>query len=128
MKIVTIVSPDKLTPSMFVDFYQAKNPYKEVIAVDINSLFSTEAQNQIVKDIVKYIEKNDKSDTTDIIIKYKIKINTEVILTDDIMNYSGYVLKFDIFSTHPEIVKAKDLEFIKALTADWLENIERLEK
>ena len=126
MKIITLISPDKLTKSMFTDFYRAKNPNKVVIVLDINILFSLDMQEKIVNDCIKYVQDNGKENSTDIIVKYKVKNKPDTTINSSIEEISDYILKFDIFSTHPEIVKESDPNYAAELIKDWEESIEKL--
>jgi hypothetical protein len=123
LKIFTIVSPDKLTQSMFIDYYRSQYVNKEVIPMDLNSLLSVDAQERGIQSAIETIESTRTNlDLVDIIIKYKIKNKTQVIVPDHIMSISDDVLKFDIYSAHPEVLKASDKESIEAFNTGWLEH------
>ena len=111
---------------MFSDYYKSVNTDKEVVILDVNSLFSLDTQMNIVSDAVEFIKDNGKEDYTNILIKYKVKASWKATLMEELDNLSTYIIKFDLFSTHPEVLKGSDSEELKILTENWEERIERL--
>jgi hypothetical protein len=115
--IITIVSSDKLTLSMFSDFF--KSLYSsDVKIVDLNCLYS---EDVISSKMEEFLEINSKG--RDVLIKYKIKIQTKeipLIITDK----SDQVFKFDIYSTEPEVIKGSHSD-IDSMLNRWKMNIEK---
>ena len=104
MKIITVVSPDKLSMTMFCSFYESIYVGDRLCGIlDINCLFSKETQGLKTKE---FIELNRNADF--IIIKYKVKSNTKLSLPLEIENNSDYIVKFDMFSNHPDLIKDAD--------------------
>lgn len=128
MKIITIVSPDKITQSMFTQFYKTTNSDKTVIVLEISSLFSPEVQEIALSEAIEYTKKHNKENTTDILIKYKAKAKTCILSNERITDLSDYIIKFDLFSTHPEVLKESEVDYLKELLLNWGEYVERLNK
>jgi hypothetical protein len=119
VKIITVISPDKLSMSMFCDFYKTIYIGDDIYKVlDMSCLNTPQTQELIVKD---FIEIN--KDLRNAIIKYKIKPKTKLdVLPKVITEVSQYIIRFDMFSTHPEIVKDFDGSG-KEIIDRWLANI-----
>jgi len=104
MRIITVISPDKLSMTMFCSFYESIYVGDRLCGIlDINCLFSKETQDLKTKE---FIELNRNADF--IIIKYKIKGNTKLSLPFEIEINSDYIIKFDMFSNHPDLIKDAD--------------------
>lgn len=118
MKIITIISPDKLSMSMFCDFYKSiyVGGYSLEI-IDLNCIFSKEILNIKFNEFIDLHKKIDN-----VIIKYKTKSRSVISLPSDIERCSNYIIKFDIFSTYPEILKDYDDQG-KLITERWNTNI-----
>ena len=122
MRVITVISPDKLSLSMFCDFYRSvfigDNLYK---ILDMNCLNSIKAQNLIVQDFFR----NNK-DLSETIVKYKIKSQTKLQIPESLEIVSNYIIKFDIFSTHPELTKDSDGKG-KDIIERWTKNISKMD-
>ena len=121
--IITLISPDKLTLSMFSNFFRtiySKNTI--VIEQDINCLFSEDYQENLIKDIKENIQESETY-----IVKYKTKYNLKKSIPQSIIDSSDYVLKFDIYSTKPEILKVLDSVWFESVLSRWFTNIEKLD-
>jgi hypothetical protein len=104
MKIITVISPDKLSMTMFCDYYRTVfigERSSEIL--DINCILSKSMQGYKIKE---FIDINKNSDF--IIIKYKIKPKTVLSLPPEIEQFSNYIVQFDMFSNHPNLVKDED--------------------
>ena len=132
MTIFTAVSSDKITHGMFVDYYRTVAD-KEVIVLEINSLFSSDTQITALKEAEDYITEHGKEDKAVILIKYRVKAlrakaGSTSVINETILMKSNYVLKFDMFSTHPEVLKSPDAEALSTLLSGWEAHVERLNK
>jgi hypothetical protein len=118
--ILTLVSSDKLTLAMFSDFYKRiYSPYIKM--VDINCLYSRQIVDSSLKDVRALSLKG-----KDILIKFKIKINT-IDITPSIVENSDTIIKFDLFSMEPIIVK-HSMTDIESIIDRWKKNINFLNK
>ena len=106
-RIITIVSPDKITPSMFKDFYEKIYGDNKIVLVrDINFLYSKPIQEAMFSSSLKEADEKGLS----LIIKYSIKPNTDLskyLIPMCFLDSSDLVIKFDMFSTKPEVIKDK---------------------
>jgi hypothetical protein len=127
MKVITVVSPDKITQSMFADFYKASNQSTSVvITLEINSLFSPEVQNHALSEAIDHIKGKANEDSAIILIKYRTKAKSNILINKDIEDASNTVIKFDLFSTHPEILKEPEVDSLKDFFQVWREHIDML--
>jgi hypothetical protein len=118
--IITIASSDKLTLSMFSDFY--KNIYSpDIKIVDLICLYSPEVISSKMEEFVEIAAKG-----RDVLIKYKIKTQTKDY-PPIILEKSDILIKFDIFSTEPEIIKGFN-PTTESLLNRWKMNIEKFNK
>ena len=128
MKIYVIVSPDKLSMSMFSDYLKTILGNFNVELFDINHLNSNEIKDSIIQ---SYADKF--KDTKSILIaKYKIKSNTQVsdlsvILPEKVQKLSDYIIRFDLFSQQPIVVKDSD-NTLPGLVDRYLVNLKKFEK
>lgn len=115
--IITIASSDKLTLAMFGDFY--KSLYSsDIKMVDLNCLYSGGILTTKIKEFLEIGKKG-----RDVLIRYKMKTQTKEIHQVLIEN-SDLLIKFDIFSTEPEIIK--DCGPNTPIIIDrWKKNIEK---
>ena len=121
--ILTIISPDKTSLSMFLDFYKTIYDCDVKIFI-LNSLFSQEVIEQKVEEALK-VDKD--SDDLKFII-YKTKPQTKIV-PESVLKASLAVIKFDIYSYTPEIIKNEDQENkIKSILDRWNTNMERMNK
>jgi hypothetical protein len=123
MKVVTVISPDKLSMTMFCDFYKFIYAGDGSLSVlDINCLFSREVQDAKT---IEFIKANKNSEN--ILIKYKTRLKTVLSLPPEIENNSDYIVKFDMFSNHPELLKDKD-EKGKAMIERYILNVANMNR
>ena len=107
---------------MFCDFYKSVFIGDGLYNVlDMNCLNSLKAQELIVQDFFK----NNK-DLNEVIIKYKIKSQTKLQIPKALELISNYIVKFDIFSTHPELTKDSDGKG-KDIIERWIKNISKMD-
>jgi len=116
--IFTIVSPDKLSLSMFTDFFK-RNVDGNVSVGEIISLYSQEMQERIMDDFLN------RSPETNVLIRYKTKRATKVeSIPEKLFNGSDYVVKFDLYSMEPEILKEKQQD-LGPLLDKWKQDVEK---
>jgi len=122
--IITLLSPDKLTPSMFCDFVSHTYLKNQNVSIkETNNLYDIDYQEKVYKSL------EDLRNQVNVLIKYKIKHNTPIeSLPNIVFEISDYVLKFDIFSTHPEIIKDNDSAYFKGVCDHWEEAVEKMDK
>ncbi len=119
-KILTIASSDKMTISMFYDFY--KSIYSsDIKAVDLNCLYSSEVISSKIMELLDLSQRG-----RDILIRYKTKVQTKII-DPLVIEKSDLVIKFDIFSTEPEVIKGLNPS-TEAIISRWKTNIEKFNK
>jgi hypothetical protein len=122
MKIITIVSPDKLSMTMFHDFYKSVYVGDDTLKIlDLNCIFSKEAIDLKVKGFIESY-----GDYSHGIIKFKTKIKTVMNLSPELDKHSDYIIKFDIFSSHPDLIKDSDGEG-KNIVERWNQNILKID-
>lgn len=122
--ILTIASPDKITISMFIDFF--KSLYDSSVKIsDLNCLYSKEVIQKRLSLITELDKKLLNRDKEIIIVYYKMKPQTKEIYPM-IIDSSDFVIKFDTYSTHPEIIKEKFPEIIKPIMDRWVMNIKKM--
>jgi len=115
--VITIASSDKLTLSMFSDFY--KTLYSpDIRLIDLSCLYSEDILEAKINEISEMAKSG-----RDIFIKYKMKPQTKVIPTL-LIDKSDLLVKFDIFSTVPEVIKDFGPETENLLNR-WKMNIEK---
>lgn len=122
--ILTIASPDKITISMFVDFYRSL--YDSSVQVyDLNCLYSEE----VIKERVKFITELNKNlrnkDQEIILVYYKMKSQTKNI-PQILIESSDFLIKFDTYSTYPEMIKNEYPDIIGPVMDRWVMNIKKL--
>ena len=121
MKILTVISPDKLSMSMFCDFYSSIYVGEDTLKIiDLNCIFSKEAISSKVQELIDSCK-----DYSHGIIKFKTKVQTVLVISPEIEKYSDYIIKFDMFSSHPDILKDTDGKG-KLIVERWNNNIIKL--
>jgi hypothetical protein len=120
MKICTVISPDKLSMSMFYDFLRSFGG--SVKAVDFNCLNTKSMQQAMFEELVNNYKSEDL-----ILIKYKIKPQTVLNLPQIVKEKSHYIIKFDMFSTHPELIKDADGKG-KNIIEEWVVNVTKMDQ
>jgi len=115
--ITTIASSDKLTLSMFSDFY--KTLYSpDMRLIDLSCLYSEDILKTKLNEISEMANSG-----RDIFIKFKMKPQTKVI-PPLLIEKSDLLIKFDIYSTVPEVIKDFGPETENLLNR-WKMNIEK---
>jgi hypothetical protein len=122
--ILTIISPDKLTLAMFSKFFRTwYSTNTVVIEQDINCLFSDDYQTSLITSLRKNIK-----ETEALLIRYKSKYNVNKVTPSAILDNSDYVIKFDLYSVKPEILKVLDSTWFDTVLNNWNLNLEKLTK
>jgi len=121
--IITLVSPDKLTLSMFADFY--KSCFCSTVEIlDLNNLYSREAQDQFMDELLRR-----DNDRAAFLIKYKTKKSPEEIqVPESLVEGSSYMLTFEMLSMEPGIIRQAKPEYLEEVLKRWKMNIERMDK
>lgn len=120
--IITIVSPDKISLSMFCDFYQSiyLNGVKSDI-VDLGCLFDKEYQQRMYEGYKK------EFDDGVLLIKYKIKFNTKIEgLPEAVTKLSDHAIRFDLYSFEPLIMASVDQTYLLPILDRYRLNIKKL--
>jgi len=111
---------------MFIDFYEKLyGDNKLVLVRDINFLYSKPVQENIFVDSLREAKQKGLS----LIIKYTIKSNTDLakyMIPMCFLDNSDLVIKFDMFSSKPEIIK--DKQGSTHLLERWEANISALDR
>jgi len=125
--IITVLSKDKISLSMFVDFY--KTLYDSSVEVlDLNTLISSDMLDSIVRNAIGTNLDRATSESAAFLIKLKTKKSMTVEeLPTEIKLKSDYIVQFDLFSTKPEVLKDRDGKFAPILER-WEANIEKMNK
>jgi len=125
--IITVLSKDKISLSMFVDFY--KTLYDSSAEVlDLNTLISSDMLDSIVRNAIGTNLDRATSESAAFLIKLKTKKSMTVEeLPTEIKFKSDYIVQFDLFSTKPEVLKDRDGKFAPILER-WEANIEKMNK
>jgi hypothetical protein len=112
--IISIVSKDKT-------LYDSN---AEVL--DLNSLTSRDVLDTIVKEAAgRYFEKKSTGQAS-LLIKLKTKKDVTLEeLPQEMVRISFYIIKFDLFSTKPEILKDRDGK-LQPIIERWEMNIKKL--
>lgn len=110
---------------MFVDFYKTLYDSNAEV-LDLNSLTSRDVLDTIVKEAVgRYFEKKSTGQTS-LLIKLKTKKDVTLEeLPQEMARTSFYIIKFDLFSTKPEILKDTDNK-LHPIIERWEMNIKKL--
>ena len=119
--IITVASSDKLTLAMFSDFFKSLFS-SDVKIVDLTCLYSPEILEAKVLELASISTKSGR----DILIKYKTKPQTKE-LSSVLLDSSDVVIKFDLYSTEPEVIKMKDPGSSHIIDR-WKKNIELFNK
>ena len=124
--ILLIESPDKLSLSMFSDFYQTVVHQAELY--DMNALHSTEALKASFNDLYKAEDAEQENRDVHRLIKYKTKRGLSKPIPENITEAVDYHIRFDMYSTHLEFEKYLDEAFMKRIEEKWAKNIEKMNK
>lgn len=119
--IITILSPDKVSLSMFNDFLN--KAYSNQHTLDLNYLFGKDFINQALKDVY---ENHDKDKFC--LVKLKTLVNTPISegILSILKEHSDFIIKFDIYSNTPELLCSTDDSLIKPILDKWADNISSL--
>jgi hypothetical protein len=121
MKTITVISSDKLSMTMFCDYYKAVFVGERSLeTLDINCILSKSMQGAKIRD---FIDINKDSDF--IIIKYKTKPKTVLSLPSEVEQFSDYIVQFDMFSSHPNLLKDGD-DKGKDIVDRYIRNISKM--
>jgi hypothetical protein len=124
--VLTLVSTDKVSLSMFVDFYKTLYD-SDARVIDLNNVISSEMLNSIVKNAIGINIQRATSKTSAVIIKLKTKKDmTLEELPPEIERNSTYIIRFGLFSTTPEVLKDRPGDFGPVLQR-WDANIKKLD-
>jgi hypothetical protein len=124
--LITIVSKDKLSLSMFIDFFRSLYD-SDVALLDLNINTSTEMLNSLTSNFIDHHAKRVSAEQAWCIIKLK----TRGPLTFDrlpleIAQKSSYIIQFDLFSSKPELLKDLDGK-LKPILDRWEANIKKFD-
>jgi hypothetical protein len=131
--VITVISPDKLTLSMFVDFYKTLYSVgKQTEVLPMNILFG-DAQKEGTVRTIKDLHDPDKHDIF-VTIKTKflkqrpdgdISSYYKKSAPDSLVAISDYIIAFDIYSTSPIIIKGSNSK-LPSILERWENNINKL--
>ena len=121
LSIYTVISPDKLSMSMFSDFFQSVIGGMTKI-IDINCLTSKSIQESIFEEAQLNLK-----NISNILVRYKTKHKTVIDLPVKISENSNCIIKFDLFSTHPEVIK-DTTTVAKALLERWVVKVSQMDE
>lgn len=123
--ILTVVSPDKLSLSMFMDFYT--KIYAKLRIVDLNNLYS---DDMIRSMLMEARDKTKDLENISCLVKFKTKPNTPPSLSvpDPVLNLSDFVIRFSLYSNTPEVRKSVSPEILDPVIERWNKNIELMDK
>jgi len=122
--VVIVASPDKLSISMFCDFlkktYGSYNP--SFVMKDVSCLYSSDIQESLIKRVIE-----EAGDDSIAVIRYYIKKKTDLKKVSPLIwDKSDYLIKFDIYSNTPELLKVPSEPYFANLLDNWKENIKKL--
>lgn len=119
--VITLFSPDKLSLSMFTDYY--KTLYDgSIVPLDINGFYSGDIQENLFKMAIE------KSPNRSIIVRYKAyKKSTPQTIPLAITEGSTYVIQFDLFSTVPVVLKGEGDPILQGILDRWERNIKKFD-
>jgi hypothetical protein len=126
--VVTVISSNKITLNMFIDFYRYLYAQgKNIEFVPINILFSEEKKKSIIdsigcdkyKDSVVFVPIKVPAKTRE------IKDTYESVLPSSLYNISDMVVAFECNSTTPIQIKG-DTDTLTGIFGRWEQNITKL--
>lgn len=122
--LITLISPDKTSMAMFVDFYMQLYD-RDAKVFDTNSLFSGDIREKFFKALKEQNLEEKKKRTY--IVKFFTKPQTDIdqLIGEGCREMSDLIIRFDMFSTHPELIKDNP-EISKNMMDRWEKNIKML--
>lgn len=132
--ILTLISPDKLTLSMFIDFYKTLySGGRKSYLIPMNSGLSLVAKEKIIEDVKEnYSPDNDLiffsvKTTRDIhnINEPDLKQHYMKYLTTELEEISSYIVAFDIYSVTPVMLKDRYND-LPNIIQRWESNLKKL--
>ena len=122
--ILTLISPDKLTLAMFSKYFKEQYSFNSIIVEkELSYLFSDVYQASFIKNL-----KDSKNEQEIILLSYKTKISIKKLIPQDIFDYSDYIIKFDMYSTTPELLKVLDSSWFETVLNGWNLYLDKLSK
>ena len=115
--VLCVVSPDMVSMSMFLDFYRQRIiPGLPSVIHDMDCLLSRDRQSELFSIAYGNAGKHES-----ILVRYRIRKNTQLQLPDELEHACHYIIKFDIFSSHPEVIKdSGDLDEVLKAWEVWV--------
>jgi len=132
--IITLISPDKLTLSMFIDFYRTLYlDGRELSLIPINYNLSLATKKSIIDSVKEKYNSDKDLILFSIKIPYDVKGIKEPELSQHYAKYypleleiiSTYIVAFDIYSVTPVIIKDRIGNFID-IVKRWESNLKKL--
>jgi hypothetical protein len=121
--VITLVSEDKVSLSMFLDFYRTLYD-SGVEVLDLNSLVGGDVINQIVRTFIGTHLNRSASDCAAVIIKVKTKKDTGLEnLPEEVQRKSDYILKFIPTQARPEALKSKNPALFDSILDRYAANL-----
>jgi hypothetical protein len=120
--IFTIISPDKISLSMFCDFYRSiyLNGVKNEV-IDLGYLYDATYQQHA------YDSYKEQFKDGVVLVKYKIKSFTKLeTLPEAVIKLSDHVIRFDLYSYEPIVVSSVDQNFLDAVLDRFRLNVKKL--
>jgi len=124
--LITVVSKDKLSLSMFIDFFKSLYD-SDVALLDLNINTSTEMLNSLTTSFIERHSKRIIAEQAWCIIKLKTRGPLTIdSLPQEIAQNSSYIIQFDLFSAKPALLKDCDGK-IKPILDRWEANIKKFD-
>lgn len=123
MKIITVVSPDRISLNMFQN-YMTREYYKgdNISTLGLNSLISEQKRNEIINTVSE-----GSKGTLLVLLKTKAKSDIRKNVGDKLFGISSLVVKLDLYSVTPEYIKDDENEKEK-IESGWKDFVKKLEK
>ena len=128
MNIYTVLSPDKISISMFSSFL--KGIYGDNLSLlDMNDILSFDLKNDIIKSLIDKYQNTQK----DFVIRYKLRTRINTLdpqailknLPENILSNSKYIILFDLYSQKPIILKDEESS-LSSIVERWEKYLEAL--
>lgn len=128
--LITLISPDKISMAMFVDFYRSL--YDGAAQVfETNNLYSEDVRDEFFLGLKRKLLEDEREGASYIIKFYMKPKNLENLTIRGVgrecERSSDVIIKFDMFSSHPELLKYRD-DAAKEMVDRWIENINRMNR
>ena len=122
--IFMVVSPDTLSITMFTDFLRTVLSNQKVLFGNLNCLYSQDVQERSIDEFMKKVTKDDV-----LLLSYKLKQHTKLeTIPESVLNRCEYVVRFELYSTQPIVMRSKDPQYLDELIKRWQMNIDKLNK